>query len=81
MPELLAWSVACADYRVTRRPRSGCGGLVAGMSSRRGKIGGKISVKSQFAKNIGIFCEKGECGALAMIYFNRFSRLGSPDIF
>ena len=48
--------------------------------SRRGKIGGKISVKCQFAKNIWNFCEKGECGALAMIYFNSLSRLGSPDV-
>ena len=31
---------------------------------------GKISVKCQFAKNIWNFCEKGECGALAMILFN-----------
>ena len=27
--------------------------------SRRGKIGGKISVKCQFAKNIWNFCGKG----------------------
>ena len=26
------------------------------------------------------FCEKCECGALAMIYLVRLSRLGSPDI-
>ena len=34
---------------------------------------GKISVKCQFAKYIWNFCEKGECGALAMIYLVRFS--------
>ena len=47
---------------------------------RRGKIGGKISVKCQFAKNIWNFYEKGECGALAMILFNRLSLLGGPDV-
>ena len=41
---------------------------------------GKISVKCQFAKNIWDFCEKGECGALAMILFNRLIRLGGPDV-
>ena len=37
---------------------------------------GKISVKCQLAQNILNFCEKGECGALAMILLNRLSRLG-----
>ena len=46
------------------------------VESRRGKI----SVKCQFAKNIWNFCVKEECGALAMILFNRLSRMGSPDV-
>ena len=50
-------------------------GLRACLSER-----GKISVKCQFVKNIRNFCEKGECGALAMIYVNRLSRLGHPDV-
>ena len=41
---------------------------------------GKISVKCQIAKYIWNFCEKGECGALAMIYLVRLSRLGGPDV-
>ena len=47
--------------------------------ARRGKIGSKISVKCQSAKNIWNFYEKGECGALAMILFNRLSRLMALD--
>ena len=40
----------------------------------------RVSVKYQFAKNIRNFREKGECGALAMIYLVRLSRLGGPDV-
>ena len=53
------------------RPACGRGGR-----SKRGKI----SVKCQIAKYIWNFCEKGECGALAMIYLVRLSRLGGPDV-
>ena len=48
--------------------------------AREGKIDGKISVKRQFALNIWNFCEKGECGALAMIYLVRLSQSGIPDV-
>ena len=62
-------------------PRSGCGGRQLQSSrAREGKIDGKISVKCQFALNIWNFCEKGECGALAMILLNRLSRLEGPDV-
>ena len=74
------WLFRRLVYCVSRRLRSGCGGRIAGETSRRGKIDGKISVKCQFALNIWNFCEKGECGALAMILLNRLSRLGSPDV-
>ena len=53
-----------------------CGPSRAG----EGKIGGKISVKCQFAKYIWNFSEKGECGALAMILLSRLSRLRGPDV-
>ena len=58
-----------------RRPQSARGGMLTGCERV-----GKISVKCQFAINIWSFCEKGECGALAMIYLVRFSLLGGPDI-
>ena len=45
---------------------------VDGVQACRSRLG-KISVKCQFAKNFMNFCEKGECGALAMILLNRLS--------
>ena len=76
------WFVACACsvYRITRRSRfehiySGAGRVDPGEV-----IQCKISVKCQFAKYYRDFLRKGEYGALAMIYMNRLSRLGSPDV-
>ena len=57
-------------------PAGGLGGMLTGCRSRPRKIGEKC----QFAKDICNFCEKGEFGALAMIYLVRLSRLGSPDV-
>ena len=83
-PELLSRLVRRLRMRSLKRPpQSHLGAWVQAMEayvdrvwasrSQQGKIGGKISVKSQFAKNIWNFCKKGECGALTMIYLNRLS--------
>ena len=66
------WFVAyaCAVYRVPRW----------WFRAGRGGMRGEISVKCQFARDILNFCENSKCGALAMIYMNRLSRLGGPDV-